>query len=145
MFAPMARNIDAPADPDLVVLLDMIDESFEGMNTPGPTDQPAMQTDRHHPRNSGALNVERIETVAQIGEKLLARVESLRRCKTYVVCIEGIGHHQVIFVGDPGPVGQIIVIGVGVIQKSAFFYEQFARVITGPTGIPTKWSFAGYT
>jgi hypothetical protein len=42
MFAPMARNIDAPADPDLVVLLDMIDESFEGMNTPGPTDQPAM-------------------------------------------------------------------------------------------------------
>ena len=79
MFAPMTRNIDAPADPNLVVLPDMIDETLEGMNTPGPANQPTMQADRHHPRDSSALGIERIETVPQIGEKLIARVESLRR------------------------------------------------------------------
>ena len=102
----MVRNIYSPADPDLVVFLNMIDESLEGVNTPRPTDQPAMQTDRHHPRNFSALEVERIEAVAQIAEKLIARVEPLGHCKTHIICIEGIGHHQVIFVGDPSPVGR---------------------------------------
>ena len=78
IFVPMVRNIDAPADPDLVVLPDMIDETLEGMNTPGPANQPTMQADRHHPRDSSALGIEHIKTVAKIGEKLIARVESLR-------------------------------------------------------------------
>ena len=85
MFAPMACDIDAPADPDLVVLLDMIDKSLEGTNSPGSADQPAMQANRHHSWDSGALIIERIETVTQISEKLIARVKSLRRCKTHVV------------------------------------------------------------
>ena len=79
MFAPMVRNVDTSADPDLVMPLDMIDELLEGMNTPGPANQPTMQADRHHPRDSSALGIEHIKTVAKIGEKLIARVESLRR------------------------------------------------------------------
>ena len=62
MFVPMVRNIDAPADPDLAVLLGIIDKSFEGLNTPRPADQPAMQANRHHPWDFSALNVKRIET-----------------------------------------------------------------------------------
>ena len=72
MLAPMARNIDAAAEPDLVVLPGMIDKPLEGTNVPWPPDQAAMQAHRHHPRDSSALRVERIEAVTQIGEELIA-------------------------------------------------------------------------
>ena len=72
IFVPMVRNIDAPADPNIVVLPDVIDKTLKGMNTPGPADQTAMQANRHHSRDPSALGIEHIETVAQIGEKLIA-------------------------------------------------------------------------
>ena len=71
----MARDINAPAEPHIVVGPGVIDKAFQGGEPAGPSGDPAMQTDRHHPGRLRAFLMERIETVLQIIEELVARVE----------------------------------------------------------------------
>ncbi len=54
-----------------------------------------MQTDRHHLRRAFlAFLIERVESILEIGEELVAGVEALRRGKAHVVCFERIGDDQ---------------------------------------------------
>ena len=47
---PVAGDVDAARDPDLVVALDVVDEAGERGGAAGAADQPAVQADRHHLR-----------------------------------------------------------------------------------------------
>ena len=40
--------------------------------------------------------------------------------------------------GHPGPERQIIVVIIGVIQKSSFLDHQTPRVLAGPAGVPAE-------
>src|SRR6266568_3967718 len=72
---PVPGDVDAAADPDPVVALDMVEEALQRREPPRPPGEAAMEADRHHLRPFGALGVEHVEGVAQIGEELLAAVE----------------------------------------------------------------------
>ena len=79
-----------------------------------------MEADRHHLRAVFALGVQDVERVFQIVEKLLTGIESLRRCKTHVIGIQCVGHHQLRGLELVVPVRQIICIGIRVVDKAAF-------------------------
>src|SRR5882762_7042821 len=76
---PMAGDIDAPANPNLLVLQNILEEALQRGNTAGPPGQPAVQAHRQHlgliePVRI-AFAVQRIESRAQIVEKLSAGIE----------------------------------------------------------------------
>src|SRR5258708_38576197 len=71
---PVARDLDAAADPDAVVALDVVEKARERGEAPGAPGEPAVQPDREHLRRFLAFGIQRVEGIAQIGEELLAAV-----------------------------------------------------------------------
>ena len=72
-FQPVAGDVDAPGDPDVVMIVHIIEETAKGLNTAWPPDKTAMKPDGHHLRRARrALGVKAVETVLQIGKKLIA-------------------------------------------------------------------------
>ena len=51
---------------------------------------------------------------------MFARIEALRRSKAHVIGIQRVGNDQMLF----HPIGQIIRIGIGGIEKSAFLPDK---------------------
>ena len=49
---PVARDVDPPADPDVRVLLDVVEEPLERRKAPRAPDQPHVEANRHHLRAS---------------------------------------------------------------------------------------------
>src|ERR1051325_10009084 len=76
---PVPRDIDAARDPYPLMLHRIIEKPLERGSSSGTSGEPAMQPDRHHARPRLALAVEHVEAVLQIREKLVARIEALRR------------------------------------------------------------------
>ena len=48
VFVPMLRDIHAAADPDLVVLFYVVEETLQRSEPTRPSGQPAVQANRHH-------------------------------------------------------------------------------------------------
>ena len=76
MLAPVPGYIDAPRDPHPVVRTDVIEESLQRCKSPGPSGEPAMQSDRHHLWPVFTLFVEHVKRIFEVVEKLLPGVES---------------------------------------------------------------------
>ena len=74
-----------------------------------------------------ALLVEKVEGVAAVGEKVLAGAE-VAGAEFHVVVGERIGHDQMRLAVLLHVVGQVVVVGVAVIEKTAFLDDQAARV-----------------
>src|SRR5690606_31432579 len=95
VFMPVTGDVDAPCDPYLVVALHVIEEAFQRGCTAWTSDKAAMQANGHHLRRAfRAFAVEHVERVFQIGEELVAGVETLRRCKAHVIGVQRIGYDQ---------------------------------------------------
>ena len=91
----MPRDIDASRHPGVVVPLHVIEETCERGSASRPAHETAMQADRKHFRLAiAAFRKQRVETVFQVCEELVARIEALRRREPHVVCVERIGHDQ---------------------------------------------------
>src|SRR5437867_12190581 len=76
MFEPVARNVDAPRDPHLVLLRSIPDEPLQRGEAAGPAGEPAVQPDRHHARRALAFLVQHVQRVLEVLEELLARIEA---------------------------------------------------------------------
>src|ERR1700741_120221 len=70
--APVASDLDAPAEPDVLVGERMLQEPLEPGELARPPGEPAVEPDRHHLRPLLAFRVKHIERVAQIVEELVA-------------------------------------------------------------------------
>ncbi len=68
---PVPGDVDAPRHPHAVVRLDVIEEPLQRDEATGTAEQPAVHADRHHARRFGALRVEHVERVAQVGEEVI--------------------------------------------------------------------------
>src|SRR6266540_4428456 len=73
---PVARDIDAPREPDFAFRLHVFQKVLQRGDASWPSRQPAVQPDRHHARHAAAFFVKHIEGVFQVIEKLLAGVEA---------------------------------------------------------------------
>ncbi len=92
---PVPRDVHAPAHPDPVVPFDVIEKTEQSRKPAGPPQKPAMHADGEHLRVLRALGVQDIESVAQIGEELLAGIEALRGGEPHVVGVEGVRDDEV--------------------------------------------------
>jgi len=94
MLMPMPGDIDTSTHPHLVMSRHMIEEKLQPAQPGRPAHDAAMQTNVEQLRAISALGVQHIECIFQIGEKLLAVVETLGSGEAHVVGIEGVGNHQ---------------------------------------------------
>ena len=139
---PVAGDVDAARQPDLLMRLDVGNESLQRRDAAGAADQPAMQADIHHARPPGAaLLVVRVERIPEIGEELVAGVEALRRREAHVVGVERVGDdelrpHLVAVAVMIQPIRQFVVIGVGHIFEAAILGDKSHRVGGRASGVP---------
>src|SRR4051812_38483251 len=64
---PVAGDVGAAADPYPVMAHYVLDKADQRRGAPGMAGEPHVQSDRHHTRPVGALFVQQVEAVAQIG------------------------------------------------------------------------------
>ena len=140
---PMPGDVDAPRDPDILEPVDVVEEPAQRRNAARPPDQAAMQAHRHHPgRTPDTFLVERVETVAQVGLELVARVEPLRRGEAHVVGIQRVGDDQLLAPARLDPVGQVVGVAVRDIVEAAILGDQAHGVLGTAPGIPAARGFA---
>ena len=83
---PMAGDIYAPAEPDVLVTGGIFDESLQRGDPARAAHDPTMQANGHHARGFFALSIQRIKTVLQIVIKLIPRIKSLRAGEPMPCC-----------------------------------------------------------
>ena len=88
-----------------------------------------------------AFGVQHVERIFQIGEELLAIVEALCLCEAHVIVVQRVGHDQLLLAAHVLPVGQVIGIGIGVVQE-ILLGDQLARVGAGTACVPADGLFA---
>ena len=84
------------------------------------------------------LRVERVEGVPQVREELVAAVEALVAPELHVVVVQGVGHDQVRPAALDDPVGQVVVVRVGVVEKAALLDHEAPGVRAQPPRVPAQ-------
>ena len=135
---PVPGDVHALADPDPVVPEDEVEESHQRRGTRRVARQPTVQTHREHLRGLRSLRIEDVEGIPQVGEELLPRVEALGGGEAHVVGVQGVGHDEVGPTRDLDPVGQVVGVGVGVVEEAAVLDDEAARIGAVPTGVPAE-------
>ena len=92
---PVARDVDAAANPYPIVIEHIIEESRQPLRAPGPPDQAIMQRKRHHPRLALALAIKHVEGILHVGEEVLRGRKSHIAVEPVVVALVGIGDDEV--------------------------------------------------
>ena len=87
-----------------------------------------MKADIHHSGMRFTLVPQIVETAFYKIVKIARAAVSLRHDKSDIVVGQRIGHDQMARAGDFDMIGEIVVIGVGVVNEAAFLDQQFARV-----------------
>ena len=143
----MVGDLLAGTDPDVVMLLDMVEEILQRFKFPRPAQQAAVHADRHHFRLGFTLLIEHVKGVAQVGEELLGGIEALRRGEAHIVALQRVGDHQMrlhgaVLTGDLHPERQIVAVVVAVVAKAALLHHQPPRVGAVAAGVPAGGRFA---
>src|SRR5437763_538096 len=89
---PVPRDVDPAADPHVLVALDVVEVARERRGAPGPAHEPHVQAERHHLRSVGALRIEDVEGVPNVGKPLVAGGEAAGQPELHVVVVEGVGN-----------------------------------------------------
>jgi hypothetical protein len=86
---PVPRNVDAAADPDLLMLLDMVQKALQRHDAAGPSQQAAMHAHAQHlgcvQASRRAFGIERVKAVAQVGKEVVGLGKALGQRKAHVV------------------------------------------------------------
>ena len=142
----MAGDIDAAGKPDLVMPLGVFDEALQRGQTSGATQQAAMHADgQHFRRTFAAFRIEHVEGVLQVLVEVVTLVEALHLGEAHVVGVQRIGDHQVRLDrrGFRVPVGQVVIVGVRVVEEAAVLAHQTPSVGAGAAGVPAQRALAG--
>ena len=83
-----------------------------------------------------------VEGIFEVIEKLLSRIEALRRGEAHVVRVQRVRHHQLRRRQRPVPVGEVIRVGVRVVEEAALLGNQPVRVRTAAAEVPAQRSLA---
>lgn len=142
---PVAGDIHAAGEPDLIVTLGVLDETLQGGQARRTADQAAVQADGQHLRRLGPFGVQHVEGILEVLVEVVALVEALDLGEAHVVGVQGVGDHQVRLAGRVVgfPVGQVVVVGVAVVEETAFFHHQAPGVRAGAAGVPAQRAFTG--
>src|SRR6266540_1367166 len=135
---PVLGDVDAPGEPHVRVAADVVERALEAGGPRGMPDEPQVQPERHHLRLRLSLAVEDVEAVLHEGEVVLGGEEAAA-AELRVVGGEAVGHHQVRALVHAHPVGQLVVVGVGVVEEAALLDDELPRVHARPVAaIPAQ-------
>ena len=89
---------------------------MEAGSSAGMPSNSSMQPDRHQLGKSRTFGVEEIERVLQILEEVAGRCHRSSH-ELGVIVDEPIRHDQMRLIEHSGPIGQLIVVGIGIEEK----------------------------
>src|SRR5262245_12517532 len=78
LAVPMPCDVEPRRDPHPVALVNVVEKTRQRGRTSGPSDQAAMQPDRHHLGRIFALGIKHVEGVLEIVEELISAAKTLR-------------------------------------------------------------------
>ena len=110
---------------------DVVQRPLEAGGARGLPDEPQVQAERHHLGLRPALAVEHVEAVLHERE-VVGRGEEAAGAELRVVGRQAVRHHQVRAIVHAHPVGQLVVVGVRVVEEAAFLDEQAPGVHARP-------------
>ena len=96
----MPRDVEPTADPDPVMLEDVIEEPRQRSRARRPSSHARMKPDRHQGGPFRALLVELVERRLQIGLKIRGRGETRGGRELSVVGLHRIGNHEMALSAD---------------------------------------------
>ena len=82
-----------------------------------------MQANRHHLGLPLALAMQLVERGLEIGEKILAGHPPRAESELEVVGVESIGNDQPRLTGHLHPIGEVVVVGIGVVKRLGLFHH----------------------
>jgi len=140
--APVPRDIDPSAHPHIPARHDVVEKLFEPRGAAGMPGQPRMKADRHHLGCADAFATKQVQRVAEEGEEVAARRHGAAN-KLGVVVDATLGNDEVVATEDAHPIGQLVIIGVGVVEKAAILSQEPPRIHAWPiAAIPAERTFA---
>jgi hypothetical protein len=95
MLDPVLGDVGPAGEPHALVRADVVKQPGHRPGPPRPPGEPAVQADRHHPGQLGALLVQLVEGVPGVGEEVAAVGESGRADEAHVVDVQAVRHDQV--------------------------------------------------
>src|SRR6202048_1634653 len=120
--------------------LDIVEEAREACRARRMADQAHMQAYRHHLRLRCAFRVEHVEGVLMPRE-IIGRRPKEAGAELAIIVDERIGTDPMRLAVDALPIGQFVVMRVGIIEKAALLYHEPARVHARPiAAIPAERS-----
>src|SRR5262249_34583722 len=139
---PVSGDVETPCEPHAVVLCHVIECALEPGGARRMTDEPEVQAERHHLGLRPTLAIEHVEAVLHEREVVVGREEAAAP-ELRVVGRQAVRDDEVRAVVHPHPVRQLVVVGVGVVQKAALLDQEAPRVHAGPgAAVPAEWPLA---
>src|SRR6185437_10253627 len=136
---PVSRNVDPTADPDAVMLQDVVQRRAQRAGARRTAGQAGMEADRHKSRRLGALFVKLVEGRFEIGLEIRWRAEPGGEREFSVIGVHCVGDDEVRLAGDVDPIGQFVVVGVRIVKKAALLDQETAGVFARPVAaVPTE-------
>ena len=120
---PVPGDLLAPADPHVLVGHDVVQEALQTHGTAGMAAQTHVQAHGHHLRVADPLAVQHVKAIPGVCEKILSSREHTST-EFRVVHTKRVRHHQMRPVVGDDPVGQLIVIGIRVVEKATLLHQQ---------------------
>ena len=108
----MAGYFFARANPDVLMLLDVLKKILQGACASRSTNDAGVEADRHHPRVLGAFFIEEIKRVAHVVEELSAFSKAARYREAHIVDFKRVWQDQHRVTGIFYPIREIIGIGI---------------------------------
>ena len=91
----------------------------------------------------GALLIEQVEGISHVVEEIRGMCEAVTLIAAVVISLVRVWNDQMGLSGHFDPVGQFVVEGITVVEKSSCFHEQAPRVRSRPPGHPAHRAHPG--
>src|SRR5581483_4188568 len=126
---PPARDLLARGDPDVARLEAVLDHLAQRRDAARLAEQARVRPDREHRRVAArGLAPDLVEAAPHRLREVRRRGEALREDEARVVVGERVGHDEVPLAARLDEVGQVVVVGVGVVDEPALLDDELAGV-----------------
>jgi hypothetical protein len=131
--APVQRDLLPGRDPHVVERRDVREKAVEPACAARPADDAAVEADGEQAAPFRAQDVERVD---QVGREVVGGDEAVREQELEVVRVERVRDDEMVGAVHLDPVGQLVGVGVGVVEEAAVLDDEPARRVRAAAGVP---------
>src|SRR5258706_4707974 len=134
------RNVDPAHERDVTEPLGVIYKSRQGIRAGRIARDPRMQSDRHHPAEIVTIVAKPVEGGFCRFQEMLRAAIACPQDIARIVDHERIRHDQMSSAMHFGPVRQIIIVGVGIVEEATLLDDELPGVDAHFSAVPAEWS-----